>query len=90
MSTASYRFDFEQIKRSVRMDQVIGFLGLPALKQSNPRQWKGACPFCKNHDCFVITNDGVQFGSAVELAFVWRLVSRSPCSLQFGSVHWSR
>ncbi len=58
MFTASYRFDFEVIKRSVRMDQLIGFLGLLALKQRNPRQWKGACPFCKNHDCFVITNDG--------------------------------
>ena len=58
MSTAPYRFDFEEIKRTVKMDQIIRHLGLSALKQKSARQWKGACPFCKNPDCFVITNDG--------------------------------
>ena len=58
MPTTTYRFDFEEIKRTVKMDQVIRHIGLSALKQKSARQWKGACPFCKNPDCFVITNDG--------------------------------
>ena len=58
MSTAAYRFDFEEIKRTVKMDQIVRHLSLTGLKQRNARQWKGTCPFCKNLDCFVITNDG--------------------------------
>lgn len=58
MSTATYRFDFDEIKRAVRMDQIIGYLGLTALKQKSPKQWKGVCPFCKHSDCFVVTSDG--------------------------------
>lgn len=58
MSTAAYRIDFEEVKRAVSMERVIGFLSLAGLKQKSARQWKGACPFCKNLDCFVITNDG--------------------------------
>jgi hypothetical protein len=53
-----YRIDFEEIKRSVPMDQVIAFLGVSGLKAKGARQWKGACPFCKGADCFVVTNDG--------------------------------
>ena len=40
------------------MEQVIGFLEITGLKQKSPRQWKGACPFCKTSDSFVISNDG--------------------------------
>ena len=53
-----YRIDFEEIKRSVPMDQVISLLGITGLKAKSARQWKGACPFCKGADCFVVSNDG--------------------------------
>ena len=58
MSTETYRINFEDVKRAVSMEAVIGFLGLGGLKQKSARQWKGACPFCKGADCFVVTNDG--------------------------------
>ena len=58
MSAASYRIDFDELKRTVSMEQVIGYLGLPGLKQKSTRQWKGTCPFCKGVDCFVVSNDG--------------------------------
>lgn len=58
MSTASYRIDFDELKRSVSMAQVIAYLGLPGLKQKSAKQWKGVCPFCKSLDCFVVTADG--------------------------------
>lgn len=58
MSTAAYRFDFEEIKRTVKMDQIVRHLGLTSVRQKSATQWKGACPFCKNLDCFVINNDG--------------------------------
>ena len=53
-----YRIDFDEIKRSVPMDQVVGFLGISGLKAKGTRQWKGTCPFCKGLDCFVVSNDG--------------------------------
>ena len=56
--TTEYRIDFNEIKRAVSMDQVLGFLGIVGLRKTNARQWKGACPFCKGADCFVATNDG--------------------------------
>jgi hypothetical protein len=58
MSTDAYKISFEEVKRSVSMEQVVGFLGIPGLKQKGARQWKGPCPFCKGVDCFVVTNDG--------------------------------
>jgi DNA primase len=58
MSTASFKIDFDEIKRAVSMEQVIAYLSIPGLKQKNARQWKGTCPFCKGTDCFVLTNDG--------------------------------
>ena len=58
MSTASYKVDFSEIKRSVSMEQVIQFLSLTGLKQRGSSQWKGTCPFCKGIDCFVVSNDG--------------------------------
>jgi hypothetical protein len=53
-----YRIDFDEIKRTVPMDQVVGCLGISGLKAKGTRQWKGACPFCKGLDCFVVSNDG--------------------------------
>ena len=53
-----YRIDFDEIKRTVPMDQVIAFLGITGLKAKGTRQWKGTCPFCKGLDCFVVSNDG--------------------------------
>ena len=53
-----YRIDFDEIKRTVPMDQVVGFLGISGLKAKGTRQWKGTCPFCKGLDCFVVSNDG--------------------------------
>ncbi len=58
MQTDAYRINFDEIKRSVQMDQVIAFLGIPGLKARGARQWKGSCPFCKGIDCFVVSNDG--------------------------------
>ena len=58
MSAETFRIDFDVIKRTVPMDQVVGFLGIPGLKPRGARQWKGPCPFCKGADCFVVTNDG--------------------------------
>jgi hypothetical protein len=53
-----YRIGFDEIKRTVSMDQVVGFLGISGLKAKGTRQWKGTCPFCKGLDCFVVSNDG--------------------------------
>ena len=53
-----YRIDFDEIKRTVPMDQVVAFLGIAGLKAKGTRQWKGTCPFCKGLDCFVVSNDG--------------------------------
>ena len=53
-----YRIDFDEIKRTVPMDQVVAFLGLSGLRAKGTRQWKGTCPFCKGLDCFVVSNDG--------------------------------
>lgn len=58
MSTAPYKINFDELKREVSMEKVIGYLMLAGLKQKNARQWKGTCPFCQGTDCFVITNDG--------------------------------
>ena len=58
MSTETFRIDFDEIKRSGPMDQVVAFLGIPGLKARSARQWKGPCPFCKGVDCFVVSNDG--------------------------------
>ncbi|MGD1037991.1 MAG: hypothetical protein ABR878_12535 [Roseiarcus sp.] len=58
MHTEAYRIDFDAIKKSVPMDQVVAFLGIPGLKPRSARQWKGPCPFCKGVDCFVVSNDG--------------------------------
>jgi hypothetical protein len=58
MSTTNYRIDFDEVKRAVSMEQVVAYLGIGGLKQKNPRQWKGTCPFCKGVDSFVVTNDG--------------------------------
>jgi hypothetical protein len=58
MSSETRRIDFDEIKRSVSMDQVVAFLGIPGLKAKSARQWKGPCPFCKGIDCFVVSNDG--------------------------------
>ena len=56
--TTEYRIDFNEIKRAVSMDQVLSFCAIGGLRKTNARQWKGACPFCKGVDCFVVTNDG--------------------------------
>jgi hypothetical protein len=58
VSTETFRIDFDEIKRSVPMDQVVAFLGISGLKARSARQWKGTCPFCKGVDCFVVSNDG--------------------------------
>ncbi len=58
MPNETYRIDFDEIKKSVSMDQIVAFLGIPGLKPKGTRQWKGACPFCKGVDCFVVSNDG--------------------------------
>ena len=58
MQTEAYRIDFDEIKRSITMDQVVAFLGISGLKARSARQWKGPCPFCKGLDCFVVSNDG--------------------------------
>jgi hypothetical protein len=58
MSTTGYKVDFAEIKRSVSMETVMQFLSLSGLKQRGASQWKGACPFCKGQDCFVVSNDG--------------------------------
>ena len=58
MSTGAYKINFEEIKKSVSMQQVVDFLSIPGLKQKSARQWKGACPSCKGADCFVVTDDG--------------------------------
>jgi len=58
MSTAAYRISFDDVKRSVHMDQVIAFLGITGLKQKSAGQWKGTCPFCKGQDCFVVSQAG--------------------------------
>ena len=39
-----YRIDFDEIKRTVPMDQVVGFLGISGLKAKGTRQWKGDVP----------------------------------------------
>ena len=56
--TTEYRIDFNELKRAVSMDQVLSFLAIVGLRKTNTRQWKGACPFCKGVDCFVVTSDG--------------------------------
>src|SRR5271167_954735 len=58
MQTDGYRIDFDEIKRSVPMDQVVAYLGISGLRARSARQWKGPCPFCKGVDCFVVSNDG--------------------------------
>lgn len=58
MSTSTYRISFEEVKRSVSMEQVLGHLSISGLKRRNARQRKGTCPFCKGIDCFVVTADG--------------------------------
>ena len=58
MSTETYKINFDEIKKSVSMEQVVDFLRIPGLKHKSARQWKGTCPFCKGMDCFVVTNDG--------------------------------
>ncbi len=58
MSTETYHIDFDEIKRSVTMDQVVAYLGISGLRARSARQWKGSCPFCKGVDCFVVSNDG--------------------------------
>jgi DNA primase len=58
MSTAVYKVDFAEIKRSVSMEAVMQFLSVTGLKPRGSHQWKGACPFCKGQDCFVVSNDG--------------------------------
>ena len=37
--TTEYRIDFNEIKRAVSMDQVLGFLGIVGLRKTNARQW---------------------------------------------------
>jgi hypothetical protein len=58
MSVESKRIDFDEIKRSIPMDQVVSFLGLSNLKPRGRGAWKGTCPFCKGIDCFVVSNEG--------------------------------
>ena len=58
MSTATQRIDFDEIKRAVSISEIVTYLSIPGLKQKNPRQWKGNCPFCKGIDCFVVSDDG--------------------------------
>lgn len=58
MSTGGYRIDFDEVKRTVTMEAVLGFLSLTGLKSKGAGQWKGACPFCKGVDCFVVSNSG--------------------------------
>ena len=56
--TETYKISFDEVKRGVSMEVVIGFLGFAGLKQKSARQWKGDCPFCKGIDCFAVTSDG--------------------------------
>jgi hypothetical protein len=58
MATEAQRIDFDDVKKRIPMDQVVGILGIPGLKPRGARQWKGPCPFCKGVDCFVVSNDG--------------------------------
>ncbi|MGE3642879.1 MAG: hypothetical protein AB7F96_03390 [Beijerinckiaceae bacterium] len=59
MSTASnYKIDFEEIKRSVSMEQTMRFLNLTGLKQRSATQWKGTCPFCGTIDSLVVSGNG--------------------------------
>ena len=58
MSETATKISFAELKKCVSMEQVIGFLDVKGLKQKNPRQWKGTCPFCGTPDSFVISNDG--------------------------------
>src|SRR3954471_14617485 len=58
MSTTAYQISFDEVKRSVPMEQVLAHLSVPGLKRKSGRQWKGTCPFCKGVDCFVVTSDG--------------------------------
>lgn len=58
MSETITKISFAELKKCVSMEQVIGFLDIKGLKQKNARQWKGACPFCKTPDSFVVNNDG--------------------------------
>ena len=58
MSETTTKISFAELKKRVSMEQVIGFLDIKGLKQKNPRQWKGTCPFCRTPESFVISNDG--------------------------------
>ena len=58
MPAETHKVDFDEIKRTVSMEQVVSYLAIPGLKPRGTKQWKGACPFCKGLDCFVVTNDG--------------------------------
>ena len=58
MHSETYRIDLDEIKRSVPIERVVAFLGIPGLKPRGARQWKGPCPFCKGVDCFVVSSDG--------------------------------
>ena len=58
MSETVNKISFAELKKRVSMEQVIGFLDIKDLKQKNPRQWKGTCPFCGTNESFVISNDG--------------------------------
>ena len=58
MTEHGYKFDFDEIKRSVSMEQVVAHLAIVGLKPRGSGQWKGPCPFCKGVDCFVVSNSG--------------------------------
>src|SRR5665213_1934788 len=58
MSEITSKISFAELKTRVSMEQVIGFLAIKGLRQKNPHQWKGTCPFCGTNESFVITNDG--------------------------------
>jgi len=58
MAETRFRIDFEEVKRAAPIDRVVEYLNIAGLKSRGGRQWKGACPFCKGVDCFVVTLDG--------------------------------
>ena len=58
MSETTNKISFAELKKRVPMEQVIAFLDIKGLKQKNPRQWKGTCPFCKTPESFIVSNDG--------------------------------
>jgi hypothetical protein len=58
MTNDANRIDFDEIKRNISMDQIVGFLAIAGLKSRGRGVLKGRCPFCGGMDSFVVSNDG--------------------------------